>query len=400
MQLSSKAAHKLDVHRVCASMKVHPASVESLEKHLEANGWLVTDEEMNRCDARQTKLAIDDAEDRVKEDELPLQDRPALQLELHRNFKYWCKVPPAHLTTLLGVVQPMAFAAPMLKALRVRGQREAPGAKLLEYLERECGVDPGSEVGDRRWLYEIAEDLLKRSETMGNPCKNMKLPAKWSGTDGVYSLYFDAGLTWLLREDRAVPIDSQDINRASFSDLRIETNQSAQRATLRSKNDSSLSVPCVLLYMKGLSLKRGLPKAKLLQKAIGAGPGVSSTGGSPETPADETSKKGTSARKKLSPMFARTLSGDLGAASDDEGGDTEAGCVKEVIDESAGLASGGEQMQSDDEEEFDQGSGPAAAAGSSAPRSASPTSGATCWTVDVKPELSCTPPLPKKLRTT
>lgn len=283
---STEFTHKLDVVRVIASLKHFPAAVASVKKHLDCNGWLLTPEQMDEVKKKGESNPDDASESLVsalkKTEYIPLDQRPELQVEVHRNFKTWSKMPPAHVTTLLGVVQPMAFASPMLKALRKKGQREVSSSVLLEYLEMECGVDPGSDIGHRRFLYEIAEDLLKRSASMGKPCTSMKLPAMWDAGDGVYELNEDQGVVMLTLGTDTVPVDPKDLNNAPFSDLRVETNYSMQRASIRSISDPSLRSPCVLLHVKGLAMQARSSCGRGGQPKALAAPCSSSTGGTAE----------------------------------------------------------------------------------------------------------------------
>jgi hypothetical protein len=279
-KVSSEANRKLDLHIAIASIKACPEALSSCKHHMVSNGWWLSEVEikaLQETSRRDDKGEGDDADSGVDTAEGPLafQDRKELQIEVHRNFATWSRVPPAHLTLVLAAIEEVSMSAAALKGLRKKGQREVPSSKLLELLERETGCDPMSQIGPRRFLWQLAEDLSKRSLAEGRPLQFVQLPAKWNGDDGVYKLLELSGVLYIQSKSGRAKLLYDDVQTRLLSDLRIENNFSVQRACVKSRLDTTISPNCLLLLLKGA--KEGLEIVEMRKPVSQPGPRMASS---------------------------------------------------------------------------------------------------------------------------
>ena len=181
-----------------------------------------------------------------------------INIEIHRNFGQWNKVPPKHLVTILHLTDPLAFNQKVLKNICTKGQKVPPKDKLPEPLEFATNIDPGSELGDLRSIRELTTMARAKNQVLGKRAKELVVPADWQEV-GIYKLSVDGGQPVLLKTGSPAPLDFPGVDLASpYTNM----NFSESRATLKSTSDISFMKLCVLLHTNGLSQSAHEPAFK------------------------------------------------------------------------------------------------------------------------------------------
>ena len=191
---------KLIFHTAVACMKTGPHVVALVKRCLQSNGLWNAGVDTAKTAARkrmETPLcseqapAGDTADENLTEQQLKekeFKENPDLQAEIHRNFARWRDVPPKHLKSLCAALEPVSCNARVLKVYCSTGQREVPREPLLQILEFMLDVDPNTEVGPARMLWEIAMWMWDRSFARGRAAQMITHPADYAGALAIYGL--------------------------------------------------------------------------------------------------------------------------------------------------------------------------------------------------------------------
>jgi hypothetical protein len=264
-----------DFQKCVALMKKEPHVVSSVKRHL------ISLEKWPSLDIVDTNIAQDDSLEAVEDAEkADVQVDFAtfdfdINMEVHRNFLTWNKMPPKHMVTILHLTDPLAFNQRVLRNMCSKGQKVPPKEKLLELLEFATNIDPGSDIGDLRSIGEIATIVRGKNLILGKRAKELVVPVDWQEY-GVYQFRVEDGQPVLYKVGSPATLDLPGVD---ITCLYISMNYSESRATLNSTTDLTFMKLCVLLHANGLADSASEPSFKR-QKMSDSNSGTSA-GGTP-----------------------------------------------------------------------------------------------------------------------
>jgi hypothetical protein len=224
-----------------------------IRDHMLALGRLAPEEEP-------TTLAIED--DRAhahgeQQEEIPEGGRlPQWNVgeAIHRNRSRWCQVPPSQIRMILSTLEPLSLSQGNLRSLMKKGMRECPREPLLQLLEFIVGIDPESEVGERRLLCHVVAWMKARIQVQGRVAAELEMPPDWS-RDGYYSLSEKAGQLFLEKKNVGKVLAEGLLDGTpKLRDYTIDMNFSEHRAKIRNKTSpSALPVLCALFFGRSVN---------------------------------------------------------------------------------------------------------------------------------------------------
>jgi len=185
-----------------------------------------------------------------------------INIEIHRNFAQWSKIPPQALGQHPPLDRPCGLQHEGIKVLRnlcSKDQKVPPREKLLELLEFITGMDPSNDIGESRTTGSLATLARARNASLGKRGKELVAPVDWQEV-GVYRLSVQAGVVQILKFGIPAPVAiPSDLEPSS---LYIKMNSSESRATLSSTMDLAMSRLRVLLHTNGLVMSQEEPAFK------------------------------------------------------------------------------------------------------------------------------------------
>ena len=162
------------------------------------------------------------------------------------------KCPPGRVGTILSHLRPLEFQQAILLAQRKPGQREVSRSVLLPYLEREAGIEPSAEIGEKRKLWELVLELRQRAIANGCPCTGMVLPADWKNKHGIWKL-FTKGQLWSINDGTDTRVfDANTLgNLQNASQVAVYMSFSFTRARAKNLSCPRFSQSCIFLHANG-----------------------------------------------------------------------------------------------------------------------------------------------------
>ena len=303
-----------DFAKSVALTKKELTLVASVKRHLMALGSWPAAEQAHEPDE---PLALEDDRCPANPPRHQQVDFPTfgfdINIEIHRDFGQWSKVPPKHLVTILHLTDPLAFNQKVLKNTCTKGQEVPPKDKLLELLGFATNIDPGSELGDFRSIGELTTTVRAKSQILGKKAEELVVPANWQEL-GIYKLLVGGGQPVLLKTGSPAPLDLPGVDLAS---LYTNMDFSEPRATLNSTSEFYFMKLCVFLHTNGLSQSAHEPAFKKARHLTD-----SSSDMAPTTPARSTSSGSQAAMSmaSLSSALCDELTKELAPHSQQDSG--------------------------------------------------------------------------------
>ena len=169
--------------------------------------------------------------------------------ELHRNFRWWPKVPPAHLMTLCEAAEPIVFDRDrMQRRLCKRSQRVVPSDITLELIEFMTDIDLMQEIPVGTVLLELAYQINSANLANGRRARELPLPPHWPTHGHWHTSLVGGRICMSLLGGEAFPVPQEYIHDVSFESLHIDQNFAKHRAVLQSYADKNVNFKCEDVY--------------------------------------------------------------------------------------------------------------------------------------------------------